>query len=1285
MGIDTRQAVLGLGVVLAFTILLAPSAMMHADDTDLFTARVTPNVLLMVDNSNSMNEIMEHPAYDRDDAPFGCDVVPTSPAGTSGNVNDDNGIATPYRCTIIGCFVEFDDQIAGFTPTATTSDDPETGYIERTFCGERRRIYHDGGITNVGGNTSLDNETRWIEPYIEWYFSLDTSDTTTTHPPTNQTAAQIVADILDEANGRDYIDGSTYGLFHRARISGVRQIATEVIYQTNSECPPYAGDCGIYQDNIRFGLAKFHRGSHGGYVTVPVGPYDAAQRTALANEIYALDPQTNTPLSETLFKLYTYFMHRTDSNQRPAGAINSAYRFPAYSYVTSDGDYTSTIANAPPDPVVASCQKHFIIVITDGEPTSDDFSTSGSETQGFSDFKTRLVGDLAPDTAGDLDYGTDATPEEGNPPFNSNGGTGWLDDIAHYMQTNDMRLDHDGFQKVDVYTIGFDTFGMVSSLLRKTADRGNGLFSESSQASALSTALVDAINDIILKAQVFTAATVPASRTTAGDNFYAAYFVPVQDSPFWEGHLKNFEYSASGEPLTVTGTCAIGVDSTATPPCPTTGALRTDAAAHWDASAAMPAPGSRNLYLELGATSMFAQPTDLTIPSPVSTGTAWFGLTTSDNGDAPYSSLSPNATADMTQALIRYLRGCTFSNSSTCTPRTDVTTTNEQYLGDIFHSNPVVVGSPNSAINEASYKAFANAYRTRPRVIYAGANDGFLHGFHAGAWDTGVTPPRHDRGTGEELMGFMPYGVRDKVRDYVKFSSGLRTDVLVDGSPVVSDVWFHRNVSGGVLTTVNPTLATKQVEQWRTVLIQTLRDGGEHISALDITDPPASASTSTTTYPRYLWGFPADDPANAVNGATSTETAYVGNTWSEPVITRVRVKADGGTDPRGYERWVAIFGGGYNGAGDPNNPNYRSPGDPGFTPKGRAIYMVDITTGQVLAKKVFDDTATPLDSATSEQVGIKELRYSIASAPAVFDLDFDGFADVVYIGDLGGNLWKWVVKSPGDDPINNTIADDDLGQPNWPFRLYFRGSASTEPPPELSGSPWNGTIHYQSFYYPPTGVLRQGKLVLAFGAGDRADPIGPTSEFGDGTLANNSHYYVLRDGDPLEQVGTAPDPIGDAYVEGDLADFDAPTPLTCSQMLSTKQGYYITGRDAEKFISPSTIFLGNVFTGSFLPADPSTTTQCDSRGESYLYGFDLECGVGKFQSEPGDERDKRRTAIGSGVPTRPRVSVGDLNQGGGSGGCNNRIVVVTSDGEVWNDGAGCLPSSGVRVHSWRER
>ena len=59
-------------------------------------------------------------------------------------------------------------------------------------------------------------------------------------------------------------------------------------------------------------------------------------------------------------------------------------------------------------------------------------------------------------------------------------------------------------------------------------------------------------------------------------------------------------------------------------------------------------------------------------------------------------------------------------------------------------------------------------------------------------------------------------------------------------------------------------------------------------------------------------------------------------------------------------------------------------------------------------------------------------------------MNFDGYADVVYIGDLGGNLWKWVITAPGDDPINNTTQDNDPDQPDWPFRRIFRAGTSLE-------------------------------------------------------------------------------------------------------------------------------------------------------------------------------------------------------------------------------------------------
>jgi hypothetical protein len=36
----------------------------YGDDTDIFTARVDPNILIIMDNSGSMNEVIYHESYD---------------------------------------------------------------------------------------------------------------------------------------------------------------------------------------------------------------------------------------------------------------------------------------------------------------------------------------------------------------------------------------------------------------------------------------------------------------------------------------------------------------------------------------------------------------------------------------------------------------------------------------------------------------------------------------------------------------------------------------------------------------------------------------------------------------------------------------------------------------------------------------------------------------------------------------------------------------------------------------------------------------------------------------------------------------------------------------------------------------------------------------------------------------------------------------------------------------------------------------------------------------------
>ena len=1188
------------GMIAAFLLAGNPG---EASDTDLFTVSVAPNVLLVVDNSGSMNHIVWHPAFDPTATP------------TCNNWNNSSRYTFGSQVTL-------------------------------TECGNTRTLYPD---TSLGGWT-------WISGrYLNWIFS-DESDA-------------YVADLASTTNGTRSAcltaEGlaPTYSKYRRSRISAAKEVLREVVCNVNA-----AGD-------VRFGLAQFYKASDpkGGYIKVPIDDYSPAQGALIDDFIEDLAGETWTPLSETLYNVYRYFQSRSN----PAIGKNGSTEFPSYAISTSGSTSWGTV---PPSPLEYSCQRNFVILITDGEPTKDDF-----DYMDRSRFTDELIGDYNPDNA--LPEAGDETPSSCS--F-CNETTFYLDDIAKFMHEVDFQRDFEGDQTIDVYTVGFTTAEAANQLLSKTAEVSNGLFFQSNNAEELSDAIIAAVRDIIDKAQAFTSATVPASRTTDGNNFYSSYFLPKKDTGFWEGHLKNFDFSTSGEILLPDGRCATGPDITALPPC-AGGALRTFEDGFWDTADSVPAPANRNLYVEFGATPIFGVPTLLNVtPSSAPSWAVNFGLVEGvDDLEEPYASLSVSTAPDMALALGDVLRGCEFG-SSPCVPRQNETG-EKIYMGDTFHSNPVVVGSPNAPINEVSYQLFATAKRTRTRVIYAGANDGFLHGFNAGDWDATLAPPRHDRGTGEELFGFMPHAVRDMVKELPKQTSFPRTLETVDGSPAVADVWFYRDVSGLDLTAVNPLLdpGDSVLTRWRTVLVSGLRDGGNQLFALDVTDPTAAASDPTTDFPRYLWGFPCDDCANAANPGSAGETAYMGASWSEPVITRVRVAADGG-GPGGYDRWVALFGAGYHPPRDPNGTAYKVPGDVGYTPAGRAIYMVDITTGEVLARKFFDPAAPALGTGLGPQEGIAELQYAFASGPAVFDLNFDGFADVIYIGDLGGNVWKWVVTAIGDDPINNTLGNNDPDQPKWPFRRFFRAGTSNEPslPGEQTGGTWSSAVHYQSFFFPPTGALRQGKLVLAFGAGERANPQGDPAEYADGDLANNNHYYVVKDSDALE-TGSSPHPVNDSVVEADLADFDAPTPLTCSQMQATTEGYFIAGRDAEKFITNSVVFLGTVFTGSFMPSDPASPDPCDASGDAYLYAFDLDCGDGLFPTNPGGAANERRKAIGSGIPTRPRVSVGDLTQGGGAGAgggtCANRVVMITSDGFIANDCPGEIPTSGINVRSWRER
>ena len=375
----------------------------------------------------------------------------------------------------------------------------------------------------------------------------------------------------------------------------------------------------------------------------------------------------------------------------------------------------------------------------------------------------------------------------------------YLDDVAKFMAENDFlpQAEYPGTQVIETYTVGFTTSAPANELLERAADAGNGDFFFSNNAEELAEALTKTINDIIIKAKAFTAATVPASRATDGNNFFTSYFMPSTGSPFWQGHLKLFEFNAKGEirdePVAegVPGECALA-DPGAPASC-REGALKLTLEGYWDAADEIPAPDSRNLYVskyqaapppladlpvapEVFDVSPDIEPSDLGVDGATASDIEAYNLPLPG-----YDTSEITTDLELSDAIVRYIRGCEFRDGD-CVDRGD-----GQKLWDIFHSNPVVVGPPNAALRNKTYRDFVTKYKHRKRVIYAGSNGGFVHGFNAGeyrATDTAdfTDAPGYDRGTGAEEFGFMAYPARQKIKDLPK-----QHGYYMDGSPSAGD------------------------------------------------------------------------------------------------------------------------------------------------------------------------------------------------------------------------------------------------------------------------------------------------------------------------------------------------------------------------------------------------------------------------------------------------------------------------------------------------------------------
>jgi type IV pilus assembly protein PilY1 len=374
----------------------------------------------------------------------------------------------------------------------------------------------------------------------------------------------------------------------------------------------------------------------------------------------------------------------------------------------------------------------------------------------------------------------------------------------------------------------------------------------------------------------------------------------------------------------------------------------------------------------------------------------------------------------------------------------------------------------------------------------------------------------------------------------------LRADVVesfVDGSPKA----YISYDSSGEIT--------------KAILIFGERRGGNHYYALDITDP---------LLPKYLWKISPD----------MLDYAQLGQTWSAPMIGKIAC-----TDCEGGVKWVAFIGGGY----DENQDN-----DPVVVPdsKGRAIYVVDVLDGSQVWRYSYAENP--------------EMAYSIPSDIQRVDTNGDGKIDRLYVGDMGGRIWRF-----------------DIGEPEtalWTAKakIIFNSNPGGE---------------RRKIFYPPDVTLEKDSgnyEMLFFGTGDREHPKEST---------NINRLYAIKDKNPSTPLteNNLVDVTQDSLQDPDTSETDKTAILNA---LATKDGWFIKLdlNSGEKCLSSPVVYYGVVYYTSFAPTFGIEGDPCFvGEGTARLYVLKYKSGNAVFNLDGSLDgaitRSDRSGTIGTGIPS----------------------------------------------------
>jgi type IV pilus assembly protein PilY1 len=526
--------------------------------------------------------------------------------------------------------------------------------------------------------------------------------------------------LYDNSPSMEYLMPSNLGAADLADPNTRGNIARDVLRQNIT----------TYQNTFRWGLATFA-------MNAPIFLTTAASQ-GLPKLYYSTggngsgvvlqDVQDN---STTHYQRLMTLMAPETNTLSTTELKNGSVGTPLPGAIRTAAQYFANTVSGHPSPIIdKTCQRNFVVIATDGDPTikTDGTAYSTSATTNTVSNGVWTFGQATQDVF------TQITA------------------LRNTSVTNNAAIN--GTYDVQTYLIGLGDVATnpasVAAMNRMAQLGGTGSASLASDRAAVNTAFARITNDIAVRTSAGSAVAVNSGAWSTGSEVYQSRF----NSADWSGQLLAYRLDSSGSPQT-------------TP--------------RWDASVQINAQNwntGRKVFTYKASAALGARGIPFRWPANASSP----GATELDTSMVTALNRSSAGVADTSGSLrLNYLRGDTSREARNCSSCAAPTFRNRPVtvLGDIVNSAPAYVKGGDQYVRDAVEAAAYASYRTSRSamtpLVAVGANDGLLHVF--------------DSTNGNEVFAYVPSMVASQLSALTEPAYAHAYNV--DGSPVARDVYYN--------------------------------------------------------------------------------------------------------------------------------------------------------------------------------------------------------------------------------------------------------------------------------------------------------------------------------------------------------------------------------------------------------------------------------------------------------------------------------------------------------------